>query len=784
MSRDERPPVPSGSIYTTRYLLYSAFGLLAVVLLAYGPVIANPLLSDDLNFRVLFRGEHLDWHKIRSELWSGWGGLVGADYYRPILTWSVVADYLVWGTNPVGYHLTNLLLHTLNALLLAHIVVRLAGPGKRYPALLGALVFALHPIHPEAVAWVAGRVDVLSAFFFLLTIRCYLAYRWTGRRRHLIASIVVLMLGLGSKESVVMTPFVLLALDVGLKLSRGTPRWAFGVRPAVLLPLTVTAAYLVLRRVVLGSLSGGQDLFAPYASVDALAQTIKQTSVKLFLLLAPANQQAVTPPWPTVFQGAVILMLILPFLALLTHGKRTIPGPLLGGALIVFPLGLVGHIHVDPGNLANSRVLYLPAAGLVLLLYSGPWNPRVRHELRRLGAAQMAVLSLAIAAAFFLMLRANLGPWREAGRILTAVVRDVDRTEAGIPPGKALVVAQVPDVYEGAYVCRNGFLFNLVRPFHHRDIKRAFPVLEYYYQRDPGMLRAVFGEQTVIAVCDKRVWERPGWESAGRPVLRVLPPARSGPHRMTDADLDKWSRLDSDWWEAEPHLERRKIDGGVELIARREGAGLLGPVMRIAPNDLHALRFRQAGEARLALGWSTAAKPNVFPSSPVMFFSPHQGWRTISLINHDTWFFPTAEPVGRLRISVWPPNTPIRITDFTLLRRLPRLPLAFENAPVEPEPGRDFEIPMMATSDCAQFKIVILTPAAPEEIRVTRSAGADTPLVASANRLKHLHMVARAIEGFDALLYVDAVEADGNHLTTKARSRLIRLRFSGRPEAH
>jgi len=783
MNRDERSPAPSGSIYTTRYLLYSAFGLLVVVLAAYGPVIANPLLSDDLNFRVFFRGEHLDWAKIRSEMWSGWGGLVGADYYRPVLTWSVIADYLVWGTNPFGYHLTNLLLHTLNALLVAHIIVRLAGPGKRYPALLGALVFALHPIHPEAVAWVAGRVDVLSAFFFLLTIRCYLAYRWTGRLRHLIFSIGVLTLGLGSKESMVMAPFVLLALDVGLKLSRGTPRWAFGARPAVVLPLAVTLAYLALRKIVLGSLSGGQDLFAPYASLEALLQTIKQTSVKLFLLLAPANQEALAPPWPVLFQAAVILMMILPFLALLTHGKRTIPGPLLGGALIVFPLALVGHIHVDPSSLTNSRVLYLPAAGLVVLLYSGPWDPGVRHELRRLGAAQVAVLSLAITAAYFAVLRVNLGPWREAGRIMTAVVRDVDRTEAETPPGRALIVAQVPDLHKGAYVCRNGFLFNLVRPFHPRDIKRVFPVLEYYYQRDPGMLRAVYGKDTVVAVCDKRIWNETGWESTNRPVLHVLPPARSGPHRMSDEDRAKWARLDSDWWVPEPDLERRKVAGGVELIARREGAGLLGPVMRIAPLELQALRFRQDGPARIALGWSTAAKPNIFPSSPVMFFAPHQGWRTISLINHDTWFFPSSEPVGRLRLSVWPPNTPVRITDLTLLSRLPRLPLAFENEPVEPAPDRDFEIPM-ARCPFTHFKIVILNPAAPEDIRATRPVETSTPLIVSANRLKHLHMVARVIEGFDALLYVDAVEPDANHLTTKARSRLIRLRFPGRSPEH
>ena len=764
----EQPARKQHSVYTTRYLVLSSFGLLFAVLLAYYPSLWIPFLSDDMNLRIFFQGEDLDWARIQGELRSGWGGMTGADYYRPLLTYSIVVDSLFWGVNPFGFHLTNLLLHALNAILVGHIIMRLAGPGKRYPALLGALVFALHPIHPEAVSWIAGRVDVLSAFFFLLTIRCYLAYRWTGRGRHLLLSMVAMGLGLVSKESVVVTPVVLLALDVGLKLSRGTPRWAFGARPASLLLFAMVAAYLGIRKVVLGSLSGGQDLFAPYESLDALGLTIKQTSIKLFLLLAPANEKVLGQPWTTIFQVAVIGMMILPFVALLTHGKRTIPGPLLGAALVLFPLGLVGHIHVDPVNLANSRILYLPAAGILILLYSAPWEPRVRHELRRLGAAQMAVLSLLIITAFFVVLRMNLRPWSEAGRTLLTLIRQVDRTEADTPPGKFLVLKGLPDVHKGAYVCRNGFVFSLVKPFHHRNIKRVFPVLDHFYGQDPGQLRAVYGSSTRIMLWDQNLGK-----------LIDLPPARPAGHRLSDRDIRRWSRLDSEWWTPEPGLERHSLpDGGVRLVARSDGAGLQGPVMRISPDELHALRFRQKGDAQLEFLWSTAANPDAFESDPVKFFSRHQGWRTLSLINHDNWFYPQAPPVGRLRLSLHSTGVALEIHDFTLLRALPRIPLAIANEPLEPVPGQPYAIPLQACP-YTHFKIVILNPAAPIVVFLTREEGSREPLVLTAADLAHPHDVARALEGFGALVYIDAVEADGNYLTTKARSRLIHMRFKG-----
>lgn len=144
-------------------------------------------------------------------------------HYMPLvwLSWSI--DYLIWGTRPVGFHLTNLILHCLNACLVYALAVDLLGRafsaghrpaggilGVRLAALLATLVFALHPLRVESVAWVTERKDLLSSFFYLLTVVLYL--RHDGRRWKWPA--LTFLLAILSKVMAVSLPIVLLVLDV------------------------------------------------------------------------------------------------------------------------------------------------------------------------------------------------------------------------------------------------------------------------------------------------------------------------------------------------------------------------------------------------------------------------------------------------------------------------------------------------------------------------------------------------------------------------------------------
>ncbi|MDI6828453.1 MAG: glycosyltransferase family 39 protein, partial [Armatimonadota bacterium] len=146
--------------------------------------------------------------------WEGlkWAFTTGhAANWHP-LTWvSHMLDVEVYGLKPWGHHFTSLLLHIASALLLYGILRRLTG--FQWRSALVAGLFALHPLHVESVAWVAERKDVLSAFFWMLTIWAYSYYVESPKIRTYIPVLAFFMLGLISKPMVVTLPFVLLLLD-------------------------------------------------------------------------------------------------------------------------------------------------------------------------------------------------------------------------------------------------------------------------------------------------------------------------------------------------------------------------------------------------------------------------------------------------------------------------------------------------------------------------------------------------------------------------------------------
>jgi tetratricopeptide (TPR) repeat protein len=128
------------------------------------------------------------------------------------LTWvSHMIDCQLYGLNPRGHHLTSLLFHVANTLLLLLILVRMTG--ALWQSSFVVALFALHPLHVESVAWVAERKDVLSMFFMMLTLWAYIFYVKKGGVRRYLLVVLFFILGLMSKPMLVTLPFILLMLD-------------------------------------------------------------------------------------------------------------------------------------------------------------------------------------------------------------------------------------------------------------------------------------------------------------------------------------------------------------------------------------------------------------------------------------------------------------------------------------------------------------------------------------------------------------------------------------------
>ncbi len=161
------------------------------------------------NFHVL---DGLTWNGI---LWAFTAG--HADNWHPVTWLSHMLDAQLFGSGSYWPHLVNLLLHCVNTLVFFHVLQKMTGAIWR-SAFVAAL-FALHPLHVESVAWISERKDVLSAFFFVLTISAYVRFveeskaRSGKQRRFYWLALSLFCLGLMSKPMLVTLPFVLLLLD-------------------------------------------------------------------------------------------------------------------------------------------------------------------------------------------------------------------------------------------------------------------------------------------------------------------------------------------------------------------------------------------------------------------------------------------------------------------------------------------------------------------------------------------------------------------------------------------
>jgi len=207
---------PEGKFQAT---ILVAVALALITFAVYWPVARHDFLNyDDTqyvteNSRVL---SGLSWDNVR---WAF--GTFHASNWHPITWLSHMLDVELFGVRPMGHHLVNLLLHVINSVLLLLVLKRMTQ--ALWPSAFVAALFALHPLHVESVAWVSERKDVLSAFFFLLTLAAYAGYvsrlnapaagRQGAAWGYYTLAVLCFALGLMSKPMLVTLPFVLLLLD-------------------------------------------------------------------------------------------------------------------------------------------------------------------------------------------------------------------------------------------------------------------------------------------------------------------------------------------------------------------------------------------------------------------------------------------------------------------------------------------------------------------------------------------------------------------------------------------
>ncbi|MEW6096367.1 MAG: tetratricopeptide repeat protein [bacterium] len=287
-------------------------------------------------------------HNFSSDLFNQ-----GLEYYRPIVTVFHMFDFSIWGMNPFGYHLTNLLLHIANAILIYFFVIRLFF--NKEVAFLSSIFFVVHPIIVEQLLIIGGRSELLVNFFMLISILLFIQQRFIFR----LLSLLAFVLSMLSKESGIITPLVLLLV---LWFKNSKPKEFMWLIPFVIFIIP----FLVLRSCIIDN---------PYMKIELVKlpqflflQLPEILFIYLRLLLFPFGLHS-HRQLPTYGQEVWIFSILLLLLGVLLLIKRSKTGIFcfLWFIFMILPKSPVlmnGGFMIEHWLYSSSLSIFLPLAFL------------------------------------------------------------------------------------------------------------------------------------------------------------------------------------------------------------------------------------------------------------------------------------------------------------------------------------------------------------------------------------------------------------------------------------
>lgn len=379
------------SITMMRRIFDTKFALVLIALvifLNYANSLTNSFVYDDpavitdssfikswKNFPALFSKSYLSPFVKRGVYFSTDSSIgSGEASYRPVVTLSYFLDYSFWKLNPFGYHLTNIILHILNALLL-FIFVDMISKDKRI-ALLASLFFALHPVNSEAVNVVSFREDLLAFLFFLSSFILYIKsdiYRLRKINYTYIFSLVLFLFSLFSKEMSVTLPFLLILYDRYFACRDKNKKFFMRLIPGYAGYLAILFFYLWVRFFLMVNLTEPQVGYPGGSFYSNLLTMSRVLATYIKWLLFPINIPVVMPNEfylvsKSLLEPEVLFSLTVIATCVFTAIKIYKSSREVSLGISWFFITLLPVSNLIPiSNYIASRYLYLPALGFCLL---------------------------------------------------------------------------------------------------------------------------------------------------------------------------------------------------------------------------------------------------------------------------------------------------------------------------------------------------------------------------------------------------------------------------------
>lgn len=394
------------------HLAFLCLALVAVILTIYLQVGNHPFLNMDDNDYVTNNFHVTSGLSAKNIVWA----LTAFDAanWHPLTWLSHMTDVQLFGMNPRGHHLTNVVIHTVSALLLFVLLVRTTG--AMWQSLWVAALFALHPLHVESVAWVAERKELLSGLFWFLTLSLYVEYVKRPKPLLYMVTLLSFALGLMSKPMIVTLPIVMLLIDF----------WPLGRYPHDERPLSAKVSTLIVEKIPFFAGSFLSCLVTIYAQYkggalanlnvvpfglrieNALVSYVKYLGNTLWphdlapLYLFPHY----IPSWQAI--GSLIILLLISMAVI--SGARRHPFLAMGWFWFLITLvPVIGLMKVGSQSMAD-RYTYIPLTGLFIMAAWGmPEAIRWRHYRREV----LAMLAVVTVSASTVLTWQQLGYWRD-----------------------------------------------------------------------------------------------------------------------------------------------------------------------------------------------------------------------------------------------------------------------------------------------------------------------------------------------------------------------------------
>ncbi|CDM93034.1 MAG: hypothetical protein P5702_00965 [Limnospira sp. PMC 1291.21] len=429
---------------TDSWLKWHAITLISgwiLTAIAYGNIINSFFLSDDFNwiYQIKTRGVFGVWTTPPDV------------FFRPLISLTLFADYQLWELNPLGYHLTNLFFHGLNAFLvyaMSRLLFRgadLAGKLINIFSLVSGFIFIILHSHVEAVTWISARSDLVATCFGLAAFCGYLKYKETDNNRLFFISYILFFLGLLSKESVIIYPGLVLLYELYNYLNKNNYINLLKILYLPLMYASVLPIYLGLRYLGIRQFLGG---YGSGVHTNFNLDIIQRGLASSLRIIIPPLPNIPEENWVIFF--AIFMTIICTFVVVCLCRQGVY---ILIAKLAILLLGLFGtsllpviNIRISLSNTEGERLLYLPSAFLVILLVLVIGVSLARF--RVLLAIQFMIISI-ILSYYLYSFNQN---WNLAGNIAKQVIESIDQEIQG----RRMFLINIPDNLNGVYIYRNG----------------------------------------------------------------------------------------------------------------------------------------------------------------------------------------------------------------------------------------------------------------------------------------------------------------------------------------